>query len=189
MAKCPAHEDRVPSLSIKDTDSGKVLVRCQAGCDQADVIAAPRSRGIWNNDDHRGGPSSHKNKRCVASKPDQDAALSVEIIAFLRRRPLLIERRPRSGRRLGAQVNKLRAIAIVVVTPQRNASTLHVLQRTVRRAYPRPSRRRPHIISADRLGACRSSVQQAVNPFACCAALVSGAAYPFTWMSGVMSAT
>jgi putative DNA primase/helicase len=78
MAKCPAHEDREPSLSTRDADNGKVLVRCHAGCDQADVIAALRSRGIWNNDDHRGGPRSHKNKRCVASKPDQDTAKRIE---------------------------------------------------------------------------------------------------------------
>jgi putative DNA primase/helicase len=39
IAHCPAHDDRQPSLSIRDVD-GKVLVRCHAGCDQRDVIAA-----------------------------------------------------------------------------------------------------------------------------------------------------
>ena len=34
-ARCPAHDDRKPSLSIRNADSGKVLVRCHAGCDQA----------------------------------------------------------------------------------------------------------------------------------------------------------
>ena len=47
MARCPAHEDREPSLSIKDADGGKVLVRCHAGCDQQKVIAALKARGIW----------------------------------------------------------------------------------------------------------------------------------------------
>jgi putative DNA primase/helicase len=47
MALCPAHEDREPSLSITDADNGKVLVRCHAGCDQEQVIAALRSRGLW----------------------------------------------------------------------------------------------------------------------------------------------
>ena len=47
MARCPAHDDRKPSLSIRDADDGKVLVRCHAGCDQARVIAALRSRGLW----------------------------------------------------------------------------------------------------------------------------------------------
>ena len=37
MARCPAHDDRKPSLSIRDADDGKVLVRCHAGCDQARV--------------------------------------------------------------------------------------------------------------------------------------------------------
>ena len=47
MARCPAHEDREPSLSISAGKDGKVLVRCHAGCDQRDVIAALRQRGLW----------------------------------------------------------------------------------------------------------------------------------------------
>ena len=43
MARCPAHEDRNPSLSIHDADDGKVLVCCHAGCDQARVIEALRT--------------------------------------------------------------------------------------------------------------------------------------------------
>jgi putative DNA primase/helicase len=46
-AKCPAHNDREPSLSIRDARGGKVLVHCHAGCDQGRVIAALRSRGLW----------------------------------------------------------------------------------------------------------------------------------------------
>src|SRR6476659_5098104 len=48
MARCPAHDDREPSLSIRKGDDGKVLVRCHAGCDQERVIAALRSRGLWS---------------------------------------------------------------------------------------------------------------------------------------------
>jgi putative DNA primase/helicase len=47
MARCPAHDDRKPSLSIRDSDDGKVLVRCHAGCDQAQVIEELRLRGLW----------------------------------------------------------------------------------------------------------------------------------------------
>jgi hypothetical protein len=47
MARCPAHDDRAPSLSIRKSDDGKALVRCHAGCDQERVIAALRSRGLW----------------------------------------------------------------------------------------------------------------------------------------------
>jgi putative DNA primase/helicase len=46
-ARCPAHDDREPSLSIRDAD-GKVLVRCHAGCNQRDAIAALKERGLWD---------------------------------------------------------------------------------------------------------------------------------------------
>ena len=42
---CPVHEDRDPSLSIRDAD-GKVLVHCHAGCKQQDVIAVLRDHGL-----------------------------------------------------------------------------------------------------------------------------------------------
>ena len=51
-ACCPAHDDREPSLAISAGDEGKVLVHCHAGCNQALVIAALRSRGVWEDDDH-----------------------------------------------------------------------------------------------------------------------------------------
>jgi hypothetical protein len=50
MATCPAHDDREPSLSITDARNGKVLIRCHAGCDQQDVIAALRARGAWGHE-------------------------------------------------------------------------------------------------------------------------------------------
>lgn len=46
VARCPAHDDRSPSLSIADRD-GRVLVHCFAGCSQAAVIEALRARGLW----------------------------------------------------------------------------------------------------------------------------------------------
>jgi putative DNA primase/helicase len=47
MARCPAHPDITPSLSINETPTRKVLVKCFAGCSQAEVIAALRRRGLW----------------------------------------------------------------------------------------------------------------------------------------------
>lgn len=38
-ALCPAHEDRSPSLAIKDSD-GTILVHCFAGCSTEDVCGA-----------------------------------------------------------------------------------------------------------------------------------------------------
>ena len=46
MAKCPAHKDNNPSLSIRDAD-GKVLLHCHAGCSQSNVIDALQSMGLW----------------------------------------------------------------------------------------------------------------------------------------------
>ncbi len=40
VAKCPAHPDRSPSLSICAGRGGRVLVLCRAGCHTADVLAA-----------------------------------------------------------------------------------------------------------------------------------------------------
>lgn len=39
-ARCPAHDDRSPSLSIDRGDDGRALVRCQVGCRTADVLEA-----------------------------------------------------------------------------------------------------------------------------------------------------
>jgi len=53
MMRCPAHDDRTPSLSICDADDGKVLVHCHAGCKQVKVIDALRSRGLWATNERR----------------------------------------------------------------------------------------------------------------------------------------
>jgi len=51
-ARCPAHEDHSPSLSIAEKD-GRVLVHCHAGCEQAAVIDALRARGLWPETERR----------------------------------------------------------------------------------------------------------------------------------------
>ncbi len=39
MARCPAHEDRLASLSLKAGEGGAVLLKCHAGCDLAAILA------------------------------------------------------------------------------------------------------------------------------------------------------
>lgn len=39
-AKCPAHEDKRASLSIKQTDNGRIFVNCHAGCSFKDICTA-----------------------------------------------------------------------------------------------------------------------------------------------------
>jgi putative DNA primase/helicase len=70
-ARCPAHDDRTPSLSIRDADDNKVLVRCYAGCDQERVIMALRTRGLWA--EKRPHSLLWTTRRTpVERKPDQD---------------------------------------------------------------------------------------------------------------------
>lgn len=39
-ASCPAHEDRAPSLSVRELDDGRVLAHCFSGCSVEDVLRA-----------------------------------------------------------------------------------------------------------------------------------------------------
>lgn len=50
MAKCVAHEDRTPSLSIGVGGDGKLLFKCHAGCAQDAVMDALRARGLWGSE-------------------------------------------------------------------------------------------------------------------------------------------
>ncbi|MBX3497729.1 MAG: toprim domain-containing protein [Parvibaculum sp.] len=78
MARCPAHDDRAPSLSIADARDGKVLVRCHAGCDQRDVIAALRARGVWDADERRPIPIARRPDQPLPAKPDGGAIKRTE---------------------------------------------------------------------------------------------------------------
>lgn len=69
-ARCPAHDDREPSLSIRDAD-GKVLVRCHAGCNQRDVIAALKERGLWDGKAHSSLRTS-RHRKVSPPRPDPD---------------------------------------------------------------------------------------------------------------------
>ena len=45
IARCPAHDDRHPSLSIAE-DNGTLLVHCFAGCSQESVLGSLKSMGL-----------------------------------------------------------------------------------------------------------------------------------------------
>lgn len=40
LACCPAHDDKTPSLSIKEGEDGTVLLKCWAGCTAAEITGA-----------------------------------------------------------------------------------------------------------------------------------------------------
>lgn len=66
VACCPAHEDREPSLSIRDGAAGRLLVHCHAGCSQNEVIEALGRRGLWQAGRRSSGPS----ETTMARRPD-----------------------------------------------------------------------------------------------------------------------
>jgi hypothetical protein len=66
MARCPAHHHGEPSLSISDTEDGKILVHCHAGCDQRGVIAVLRSLGLWK--DYHPNSVEHSTPRTEGNK-------------------------------------------------------------------------------------------------------------------------
>ena len=43
VACCPAHNDKSPSLAVKQADDGRILIHCFAGCYVQEVVAA---RGV-----------------------------------------------------------------------------------------------------------------------------------------------
>lgn len=45
--RCPAHDDRSPSLSVTQTTDGRPLVFCHAGCEQRSVIDALKNLTLW----------------------------------------------------------------------------------------------------------------------------------------------
>ncbi len=71
-ARCPVHNDRTPSLSIRDGDGGKVLVHCHSGCDQRRVIATLRAASLWTEHCWRTFPRPAP--RVGKHEPDQDDA-------------------------------------------------------------------------------------------------------------------
>jgi hypothetical protein len=38
LARCPAHDDHRPSLSVKETEDGRLLLYCWAGCETRDIL-------------------------------------------------------------------------------------------------------------------------------------------------------
>jgi putative DNA primase/helicase len=58
IARCPAHEDRTPSLSIRDA-GGRILIFCHAGCDPESVLAAVNLGWVDLGGNGNASPSRH----------------------------------------------------------------------------------------------------------------------------------
>jgi len=40
LARCPAHNDKNPSLSVREADDEVILIKCWSGCSANDVVAS-----------------------------------------------------------------------------------------------------------------------------------------------------
>ncbi len=77
MACCPAHEDRSPSLSIRDGD-GKLLTHCHAGCPPEAVWAALQDRSLVKQADDRPRERRQRHGKPISEpSPNQDHALEI----------------------------------------------------------------------------------------------------------------
>ncbi|MEC4747174.1 CHC2 zinc finger domain-containing protein [Methylomicrobium sp. Wu6] len=65
VARCPAHSDKSPSLTIAEKE-GRVLLHCFAGCEPADVLAAV---GLTFADLYPERPAYNKSPRSAQFNP------------------------------------------------------------------------------------------------------------------------
>lgn len=76
MARCPSHDDRNPSLALREVN-GRMLVHCHAGCGQEAVIDALRERGLWHNED-----SNDRRIVCCYDYTDRRGQLLYQIVRY-----------------------------------------------------------------------------------------------------------
>lgn len=103
-AKCPAHEDRKPSLSIHERD-GKILIHCHAGCSQEAVLAAAgiEARELFSDDGGR--------PRVVAEYPYTDEERKL-LYVVERREPKDFRQRRPDGQ--GGWIWKVKGVRLVL---------------------------------------------------------------------------
>jgi putative DNA primase/helicase len=82
LARCVAHEDREPSLSIGEGADGRPLFHCHAGCSQPDVLAALRSRGLWSD----AGKRNEQTEKPAVEVQDLGPPTEKQIAALIRSR-------------------------------------------------------------------------------------------------------
>lgn len=78
-AKCPAHEDKRPSLSIAEGADGRVLVHCFGGCDLHSILRAVglEAKDLFPSRTHDLSPAERRELRMHARMADWAAALGV----------------------------------------------------------------------------------------------------------------
>jgi hypothetical protein len=73
LARCPAHDDRSPSLNIRDGESS-VLLTCYAMCERTAIISALKAMRLWGGDREATDPPPRRHP--PAPPPEQYETLS-----------------------------------------------------------------------------------------------------------------
>jgi putative DNA primase/helicase len=73
-ARCPCHDDRTPSLTLRDGDEpGRILLHCFAGCDHRDILAVLRQCGLLEGHEGQAEARPRRNEPPPALVPDPEA--------------------------------------------------------------------------------------------------------------------
>jgi KaiC/GvpD/RAD55 family RecA-like ATPase len=92
MARCPVHDDREASLSVKLTDSGNIGVKCFAGCAFEAIVSAtglPSSMFFADNDNGRSnGHSSHGGNGSSNGQREEKTSLTLAEFAAHKKLPV-----------------------------------------------------------------------------------------------------
>jgi len=83
-ALCPAHDDREPSLSIKEGNDGRVLLRCFAGCDTEEVVEALglRMGDLFAESNGSGNHRGHRKVAATYDYTDEVGNLLFQVVRF-----------------------------------------------------------------------------------------------------------
>lgn len=94
LCRCPAHDDKNPSLKVTDGDD-KVLVFCHAGCSQDEVINALNSFGLWLEKPPTSDSTETSARQAKMFRVWHEALLVVPgdpVDGYLRRRGVVLEK-------------------------------------------------------------------------------------------------
>ena len=80
MACCPAHDDKSPSLSIRELDDGRILIHCFAGCSTEGILS---SVGLSLDD-------LYPPKEIHYAKPERRPFPAVDILRAIRNEILIV---------------------------------------------------------------------------------------------------
>lgn len=80
IARCPAHQDKSPSLSVRVLDDERILVHCFAGCPVSDVLDAV---GLEFADLYPERPEDH-------AKPERRPFPAIEVLRALYHEILIV---------------------------------------------------------------------------------------------------